>query len=411
MEQEFVVRGTTGRRVEGAPDWVVAGREVWPRVGDTRRPLPEDAPYLCGRLYAVSCCTRDRLWVREATDLGLDLTESDAALAVDADLDGDGVPDVVVGGGTVRRQYPGNPRDCPTGLAAAVSGRTGATLWALPTPLLPGAPDAFSGVPAQPGDDFEYPWVRTVAATSPDVSGDGVPDVLLFSLGDTWQTRGVLVLSGRDGRPLAELAIAQPPPEQPLPGHRTTYVFTRAVARFAVDLDGDGGPEWVYTCQVYSGEGLAAVGDRRIEALSLTGGGVLWRQALDRWGSDRGFGAVSVLGDVDGDGHPDLAVPVRFPRNKRDADEGGFRWHIEIRRGLDGALLHTLEPPPGETFGPWPVSLATAPGAPVRLAVPADLTDVEWRWEAFRDPDDPPPRWSEPYGAVHFYQQCPAEGG
>jgi outer membrane protein assembly factor BamB len=122
-----------------------------------------------------------------------------------ADLDGDGVPDLVNAG---------------AGVAAAISGRDGRALW----PSLPG---------------FQGSEMISPAAGQGDFDGDGHPDVLLV-FGGSYSSalRGdplLRGLSGKTGKPLWESADLR------MKNH-SGYAFREPSLRIH-DLDGDGRPE------------------------------------------------------------------------------------------------------------------------------------------------------------------------
>lgn len=215
-----------------------------------------------------------------------------AALAAPGDLDGDGCADLAFGAPQAHHG---------AGAVRVVSGRDGKVLWKR-------AGDA-------PGDRFGF-----ALAALGDVDGDGVCDLAAGApdaRGGGVLAGRVVVLSGRDGTVRFAWDGTQ--------GDRLGL----AVAGPG-DLDGDGRGELLVGVPLADGPSFNA-GAARVFA---GGDGALlfeWRGGAsgDRLGS-----RVAAVGDVDGDGVPDVGVGV-------PGDDGGGldAGAVRVLSGADGTLL------------------------------------------------------------------------
>ena len=229
------------------------------------------------------------------------------ALTGGGDLDADGRGDVLigVGGSTGAQEWDPDPGDSP-GTLRAISSRTGAVLWEV--------------VGRYPGEEF-----GATAASTPDLSGDGVGDVLVGAGGWDGSGRAVL-LSGRDGRELQEI-----------PGKPGERCFGRRVGVLG-DLDRDGAPEFL----------LQSIGRARIHSGANGSTLAVLAQLESGWALDS-----TSIGDVDGDGWPEFVASDLRWRYEVDPFEYGAIVACLVS-GADGRELAVTEfDQPG--FGPDPV--------------------------------------------------------
>jgi hypothetical protein len=162
---------------------------------------------------------------------------------------------------------------------------------------LPSGPEKELGRPTRPG------WANAaqLAIATGDADGDGEPDLLVGNPRAQRDAGGVVVVSGRTGRILHEVALA---PE----GQESSFVSAlgHSVA-FVGDLDGDGNEDFAVGEPGNFGGGLAVFG----------GCDALWSWSLndDAFSPNRdprsftqpGV-AMTPLHDYDGDGFVDLLV-------------------------------------------------------------------------------------------------------
>lgn len=265
----YVYSGADGRllhTLEGVADgdffgWAVSS--AGDQDGDGHADVLVGAPFAdeggtdSGRAYVFSGRTGERLRKLDAGHAG---EQFGSGTDLAGDLDGDGVPDLVVG---ARDAGPGK-----RGKAYAFSGRNARPLWEVAAP--------------ETGNQLGSFFVAGLG----DTNGDGIDDVYAGDYADSnWSGRAV-VLSGADGSEL--LAFAGEPGAGLSPG------------RQAGDVDGDGLVDLAIGSFTYGADGAG-----RIELRSGRDGSVLRTITSATPGENFGFDAVG-LGDVDGDGRPDL---------------------------------------------------------------------------------------------------------
>jgi hypothetical protein len=234
------------------------------------------------------------------------------AVAGVGDVNGDTVPDLLVGasGQTVN----GNIQQ---GQAYVLSGADGSLLHTLTTPT------------PQEGALF-----GDAVAGVGDVDGDGVPDLLVGAPFQTVDGNGgqgqAFVWSGAAGTLLHTL-------DDPTP--QVLARFGRAVAGVG-DVDGDGVPDLLVGAPGQTVDGNIQQG----QAFVWSGAAGTLLHTLDDPTPQAvaGFGlAVARVGDVDGDGVPDLLVGAPGQTVDGNIQQGqAFVWS-----GAAGTLLHTLDDP------------------------------------------------------------------
>lgn len=161
------------------------------------------------------------------------------------------------------------------------------------------------------------------------MNGDGVSDLLVGAPGSGTATGHAYVISGRTHRVIRVLSVGRPGDE-----------FGDGVAHTA-DLNGDGVPDLIVGASgAKPGHGAAYVYSGRT-------GKLLFRIHGER--GDAAFGQffVAGVGDVNGDGVPDVYVGDYASNNAGPA--GGF---AAVYSGVDGTRLHAWRGAAGEGLGP-----------------------------------------------------------
>jgi hypothetical protein len=248
--------------------------------------------------------------------------EFGTSVAVVNDINGDGVPDIVVG---VPHHIvsPGTPdKVINAGRAFIFSGKDGALLLTLddPTPQ-------------------EGARLGQAVAGLGDVNGDGVPDVLVGAPGkdtpgvDDSQVGIAYVFSGKDGSVIRSLSYPSP-------------TAADAGANFGAAV-ANAGRIGNVTSNVLIGaprRGRAFVFNAATGKLLLTLLSPV-NEALPSFGA-----AVAAGKDLNGDGVPDFTVGAPH-RN-------GLRGEVFIFNGTDGTLQRTLLSPDSQTFARFGASVA-----------------------------------------------------
>jgi hypothetical protein len=248
------------------------------------------------------------------SSLLVDFVHDAAGGAIDAgDANGDGVPDFAIGW----RQSPSGP-NLGDGVGRVV---------------------LFSGV--FPFDvictatgDVNNQWLGGSLAAIGEVTGDGVPDLAVgkeFSWGGTG---GVVVISGkRTGTTDCEVAFDIPNPDEG-PADRFGYALAAMPDLFPQDgipeiLVGAPGSGWGAP-----GKAFVLAGDNGYTLLNLVSPDPLPTENLGA--------SISAIGDLNGDGVPDILVGAPDPRAP-----GVVPGRVEAFSGLTGAHIRSFQPPGG----------------------------------------------------------------
>ncbi len=307
------------------PNDDITGRALGPyrSQGFMRRNAPEGDPI--GTRTAVARSGRDGhlIWKAELDPRRIwyerDHGESyhvSALTPPNADLDGDGTPDVIVQQNT-GRQLVKEFRRLATLPIQVLSGRTGRPLWSAgPLPL---------GFEA-----YGYSSVSWLDAVV--VESSGRPDLLVrhgspFSASGTTTMRArsapmprLARVSGRDGRILWDLPLSEQPDQNNV-GQDPSPVYG--------DLDGDGALEAVLVLRGAMGTMRP---DHELRVVSLRHGKPLWSQKLAFHTSFMTAPQVA-LADLDGDHRPEVLVTEQ----PGEGQEQSF-----VLRAIDGRSGETL---------------------------------------------------------------------
>lgn len=220
-----------------------------------------------------------------------------ASLARIADLDGDGVAEMLVGAWSA--SFPGALQ---TGLARVLSGSSGATLR------------------EHRGDSAQDHFGWTVAGLG-DVDGDQIEDYAVSAVDDDdngGSAGSVRIFSGASGATLRTLR-----------GTAAEQLFGTSIARVP-DADGDG----VEDVAVGAPSFAANLTPGYVRLHSGATGAVLWT-ATGTANQDQFGGAVAGLADLDGDGRGEVAVGARQL-------QAGASGYVRIVSGADGSALRDV---------------------------------------------------------------------
>jgi hypothetical protein len=203
------------------------------------------------------------------------------------DVNGDGVPDLAIG---APLQDVEGENCCDQGQVVVVSGADGTRLHTLHSPR------------PQRGARF-----GAALAGVGDVNGDGVSDLAVGAPSQDVEGRGgvgvVFLVSGADGRHLHSLHSPNP---------QAGADFGRTLAGVG-DVNGDGVPDLAVGDPLQDLEGDCCGGARLVFLFSGATGRHLHTVRAPRPQPEANFGAaLAGVGDVNGDGVPDLAVGAPF---------------------------------------------------------------------------------------------------
>jgi hypothetical protein len=243
-----------------------------------------------------------------------------AAVSPAGDVNGDDVPDILIGG------FGDDSFGANSGMARVLSGADGAILHTFH------------------GDSSAEGFGSSVAGVG-DVNGDGVPDILAGSVNDTvgvFQSGSAKLFSGQDGSLLHVFS-----------GESINDLFGVSVAN-AGDLNGDGVNEMMIGASFTD---INALNAGAVYVYSGSDFTLLYRFEGDSVGGNFGT-SVSGAGDVNGDGVPDLIIGAR-----NDAPFGVATGSAFVFSGADGVLLHQfVGAAAGDSFGRAVASAGDANG-------------------------------------------------
>ncbi len=245
-------------------------------------------------------------------------------ISVPGNVGGDSTPDIAIG---TDPQPATTGAPVPAGRAWVFDGATGAVLHELVNPS------------PQNGDRFGSRIGR-----AGDVTGDGVPDIIVGSSGKTVGTvkQGqAYIFNGATGALFRTLDI---PATDAIAGAN----FGLAV-QGPGDVNGDGKPDQVVDAANFTGEAFSNQG--RMYVFSGADGSLIRRidDPVPQLNAFFGFQDVTPLspGDLNGDGKADI-YGNGFQQTDNGVDRSGEAWVFD---GATGATIRTLHDPTPETGG------------------------------------------------------------
>lgn len=312
---------------DGVPDLVVGASSVDDGLTDT------------GRAYVFSGAD-GRLLRTLASPAGQARAYFGFQVAGPGDLDGDDVPDVVVGAPDEDVQELGVDY-ADRGRVYAFSGADGALLWQATTDTR----------------QAEVYFGRVNDAGG-DLNGDGVPDLIASAIdenrGGSEDAGRVYALSGADGSVLYAVTARQP----------AAFAYFGEELNTVSDLTGDGVRELV----ISTANPTSVLVEGAISVFSGANGAWLGTYLAPESRQFQEFGqAVAEAGDLTGDGVPDVYVSAIFASYGADYDETGVVYLV------DGTALAAQRTDAATRLAPLAVLL---PPEPQDAAFGVDLADL-----------------------------------
>jgi hypothetical protein len=359
VEETKIIAEWTGEETNDNFGWIARG------IGDvdtdgvadfvTSAPLHASGGNRAGRLYTYSTKTRQLLW---KVDGG---AEDHLGHKIEAagDLNKDGTPDVVANGGGTVRVYSGrdgavlrtftSPGPLPL-VTSAGAGDVDADGYAdiiagsVPAPTQPPLP---AGTPAPAGT--VYVFSGKDGAVLLTLTGEREGDLFGSAVaGNSFGRQTMLIVGASAAGPSKTGRVyvytkLDPKPSFVIDGDATSVALGAMFVAVVGDVDGDGFPDAYGSDFSNSARGPST---GRVYVHSGKDG----RRLLTLTGetAGEGFGtSASQAGDLDGDGHADVAVGAW--QYAGAATSGG---RVYLHSGRDGRLLRTMTCRiPGDTLG------------------------------------------------------------